>query len=57
MATTEQKMCTGCQRLRASENGAYQQRGKIRRWICKVCDAKTNVSHYAARKNEPKVAA
>jgi hypothetical protein len=51
MQLVEQKMCTGCQRLRSTENGEYQQRGKIRRWICKVCVAKTNVSLYTYRKD------
>ena len=46
------KFCTGCQQYRKEENGKRVKRGKITRWICHICIAKTNVSPYTKEKKD-----
>jgi hypothetical protein len=40
------RFCTSCQYTRAEEGGEKQQRGTIRRWICKARLDKQTQSKY-----------
>ena len=45
----ERKFCTGCQTMRPLSEGSIVQRGKMKRWICVVCQDRKNVSPYATK--------
>lgn len=49
MNVVVKKYCSGCQQLRHPEQGKLVRRGKINRWICTFCLAKTNVSMYTRK--------
>ncbi len=58
MTSVERKFCTGCQTMRPLSEGSIVQRGKMKRWICVVCQDRKNVSPYATKaKREQREAA
>ena len=43
------KVCGSCQTARLLTEGQHYQRGKVKRWICKICIERKNPSMYASK--------
>lgn len=43
------KVCASCQCARLLTDGQHYQRGKVKRWICKLCIERRNPSIYASK--------
>ena len=43
------KVCGSCQTARLLIDGQHYQRGKVKRWICKICIERKNPSMYASK--------
>lgn len=45
-----EKFCTTCQTHRNAENGNFVVRGKIKRWLCDLCEERVSDSFISREK-------
>lgn len=46
----KEKFCTTCQVHRNAENGSFVVRGKIKRWLCDLCEERVSDSFISREK-------
>lgn len=45
MTDSVKRFCTACQLDKPTDGGRWKE-GKIKRWVCKICDARMSMSPY-----------